>query len=230
PISPERVRLVFKKNGQLKRYDTWNGEKWKEIKLEDMLHSQNKKIGDSMHGTSMLDPLRFSIDSRNEALVDERTIKHRDKALGIAYYKTNNEGKITFVNAAIEKSVKEGEMLGVPEGTVKIEPWPSRSSEDRQSWIIYLEGFIYQNFGVQRGMITSDGTSEVGGKMGNVNFVPIHGKERMEMEEDLELQQQIIIKFGEPLNLGGLVQEEETKNTGQVAIQPNDVEASIPRE
>ena len=231
PISPERVRLVSgKKDGMLKRYDVWNGGDWKPIQLSAMLHSQNKKIGDSIHGTSMLDPLRFAIDARNEALEDERTIKHRDKALGIAEYQTNNEGKITFANKAIEKAVKTGEMLGVSEGTVKILPWPSRGSEDRQAWIQYLEGFIYQNFGVQRGMITSDGTSEVGGKMASVNFTPIHGKERREMEEDLFNQQQIDVKFGEPDSLGGLVKESEAKNTGQINIQPNDVTADLERE
>ena len=230
PISPERVRIAFGKDALIKRYDVWNNKDWKPIKLQNMLHSQNKKIGDSVHGTSMLDPLRFAIDARNEALADERVIKHRDKALGIVKYKTNNQGKITFANTQIEKAVKSGEMLGISEDTAEILPWPSRGSEDRQSMIQYLEGFIYQNFGVQRGMITSDGTSEVGGKMASVNFTPIHGKERMELEEDLFNQQKIDVKFGEPDSLGGLVAETEEKNTGQTNIQPNDVEASLTRE
>ena len=230
PISPERVRIVYATNGMMKRYDVWNSKDWTPIKLSNMLHSQNKKIGDQMGGTSMLEPLMFAIDARNEALADERVIKHRDKALGIAEYETNNQGKISFANAAIEKAVKTGEMLGVSKGTVEIKPWPSKSSEDRQSWIQYLEGFIYQNFGVQRGMITSDGTSEVGGKMGNVNFEPIHGKERREMEEDLLNQHQIKVEFGKPASLGGLQKETLAKNTGQTNIQPNDVEASLTRE
>jgi len=61
-------------------------------------------------------------------------------------------------------------MVGLPDDTAKIEPYPSRSSEDRQAWISYLENFIYQTIGVPRSIATSDGTSEVGGKMGNVNF------------------------------------------------------------
>ena len=62
-------------------------------------------------------------------------------------------------------------------------------------------------------MITSEG-GEAASKMDNVNFNPIHGKERKEMEEDLLNQQQIDVKFGEPLNLGGLQQETQAKNTG----------------
>lgn len=230
PISPERVRLVFEKNGQLKRYDVWNGGEWKTIKIADMLHSQNKRIGDSMHGTSMLDPLRFAIDFKNEMLEDERIIKHRDKAIGIVEYQTSNTTKISAANTAIEKAIKNGEMVGLPVDTAKLLPFPSKSSEDRLVMIQYLEGFIYQNFGVQRGMITSDGSSEVGGKMASVNFTPIHGKERREIEEDLLIQQQIDVKFGEPDSLGGLVAETDAKNTGQTNIQSNDVEASLTRE
>ena len=230
PISPERVRLVLGKDGMLKRYDAWNTKDWKPIKMENMLHSTNKRIGDSVHGQSQIEPAKFIIDMRNEMLEDERVIKHRDKALGIAEYQTNNQGKITFVNTQIEKAVKNGEMLGIPADTVKILPYPSRSSEDRQAFITYLENFFYQVFGVPRSIATSDGTSEVGGKMGHVIFEPVYTKEQFDMESDLLGQQQIDVTFNRPPSLGGLVAETEEKNTGQTSIQPNDVEASLTRE
>ena len=195
-----------------------------------MLHSQNKQIGDQMHGTSQIDASKNTIDSMNEALADERIIKHRDKALGIAYYETDNAGKISYANSQIEKGVKNGEMIGLPKGTVKIEPYPSRSSEDRTGWISYLENFFYQVFGVPRSIATSDGTSEVGGKMGNVNFEPTYAKERMDMENELWAQQAIQVKFEKQASLGGLVQADQQKNTGQTSIQPNDVTANMNRE
>ena len=230
PISPERVRIVYMKNGLIKRYDVWNGKKFTPIKKEDMLHSSNKRIGDQVHGQAQAEPAKFIIDARNEALADERTIKHRDKALGIVYYKTNNTGKITYANSQIEKAVNKGEMLGLPEDTAEIKPYPSRSSEDRTAWVLYLENFFYQIFGVPRSIATSDGTSEVGGKMGHVIFEPIYSKEQRDLEGDLLLQQSIKILFNRPPSLGGLVQETEAKNTGQTRIQPNDVEASMTRE
>ena len=229
PISPERVRVVFKKNGLIKRYDAWNGEDWKLINTEDMLHSRNKPLGDQVHGQAQGEPAKKIIDALNEALDDERIIKHRDKALGIAYYETNNAGKITFVNTQIEKAVNKGEMLGLPKGTVEIKPYPSRSSEDRTAWILMLENKFYQIFGVPRSIASSDGTSEVGGKMGHVIFEPIYTKEQMDLEGDLRLQFSILITFNRPPSLGGL-QPDEDKNTGQISIQPNDVEASLTRE
>jgi hypothetical protein len=230
PISPERVRVVFNKEGMIKRYDTWNGKEWKKIEKKNMLHSSNKRIADQLHGTSNIEPAQFIIDARNEALDDERTIKHRDKALGIAYYQTDKSGKISYANTQIENAVKNGEMVGLPQDTVKIEPWPSKSSEDRTAWIQYLENFFYQIFGVPRSIATSDGTSEVGGKMGNVNFEPTYAKERYDMEDDLWVQQNIIVVFEKQASLGGLVQQDQAKNTGQTNIQPNNVSATLERE
>lgn len=230
PISPERIRVVFDENGMIKRYDAWNMREWRPISKENMLHIQNKRIGDQIHGTSQIAPTEFIVKARNEALSDERIIKHRDKALGIVYYQTDKTGKILGVNAQIEKAIANGEMLGLPVDVAKIEPYPSRSSEDRTGWISYLENFFYQVFGVPRSIATSDGTSEVGGKMGNVNFEPTYAKERIDMEDALWQQQAIKIKFEKQASLGGLVQENMAKNTGMTSIQPNDVTANMNRE
>lgn len=231
PVSPERVRLVFgKQTGMLKRYDVWNGKEWKAVKLENMLHSSNKRLADQLHGTSQLTASQNLVDSLQEALEDERTIKHRDKALGIVYYQTDKTGKISYANSQIEKAVKNGEMVGLPENVAKIEAYPSKSSEDRSGWIQLLQNKFYQDFGVPRSIASSDGTSEVGGKMGHVIFEPIYTKEQRDLEEDLWLQQRIKIKFKRPPSLGGLVSEEEKKNTGQQNIQPNDTVVNLNRE
>lgn len=230
PISPERVRVVFGKEGLLKRYDAWNGTEWKAIKKENMLHSQNKRLGDQMHGTSQIDACKWIIDARNEALETNKMIEKRGRALGIVYYKTNNIGKITYANTQIEKAVKNGQMLGLPEDTAKVGEFPMKPLSERMDWIRYLETFFYQVFGVPRSIATSDGTSEVGGKMGNVNFEPTYAKEKNDMEEDLWNQQAIRVSFIKQASLGGLVQETQAKNTGQINIQPNDVTADMERE
>ena len=229
-ISPERIRTVFK-GSRIIRYEIWDGSKWVKKSIEDILHSFNKKIGDNTTGTSLIQSGKKVIDTLLEAHADERIIKHRDKALGIVYYKTNNAGKISFADSQIEKGVKNGEMIGLPEGTAKIEPYPSKSSEDRQNWLQYNENLFYQTGSVPRSIATSDGTSEVGGKMGHVIFEPIYTKEQVDMENDLWNQFGIKIKFNRPPSLGGMQPElDEAKNTGQIAVQPNDVEASITRE
>lgn len=229
PISPERVRIVFNGDGMIKRYDVWNNRDWKEIKKENMIHSINKRIGDQVHGTSQIEATKKIIDARNEAIDDERIIKHRDKALGIVYYETDKAGKIAYANSQIEKAVKNGEMVGLPKDVAKIEPYPSRSSEDRTQWISYLENFFYQVFGVPRSIATSDGTSEVGGINGHLIFEPIYTKEQVDLEDDLWNQAGIKIKFNRPPSLAPRVQENQIKNTGMTTIQPGEVQPKLNR-
>ena len=227
-ISPERVRLVLEK-GLIKRYDVWNGKKWKEVKKEDMLHLSNNRIGDQVHGTSQIDACKWIIDARNEALISNRMIERRGRALGIAYYDTDNTGKITFANTQIEKAVNKGEMLGLPKDTVEIKEFPTKSTGDRIAWITYLENFFYQTFGVPRSIATSEGTSEVGGINGHLIFEPIYVKEQLELEKDLWNQVAIKIKFTRPPSLAPKTQENAEKNTGQLAIQPSEVEPKLNR-
>lgn len=229
PVSPERVKIVSK-DGRILRYEIWTGKKWVKKDKKHIYHTSNKRIGDQIHGTSQIIAIKKYLDMRNEATDDERIIKHRDKALGIVSYTTSNDGKIAYANEEIKKAVANGDMVGLPKDTAEIQPWPSKSSEDRQAWISYLENFTYQTFGVPRSIATSDGTSEVGGKMGHVIFEPIYTKEQSDEEANIWNQLFRKVKFMRPPSLGGLMQETEQKNTGQLNIQPNDVTADLQRE
>ena len=228
PISPERVRIISE-DGRIKRYEVWNGKDWKEIKIEDMYHTSNKRIGDQIHGTSQITAIRKSIDARQEAEADERVIKHRDKALGIVYYKTNNEGKIKFANKAITKGVTDGDIIGLAEGTAEIKPYPSRSSEDRQNWIQSRENHTYASLGIPRNMITSDGTSEVGGINGHLIFEVTSGKEALDEEKAIWSQMARKISFTRPISLAPNTQQNQDKNTGTTQIQPQEATPSVNR-
>ena len=228
PISPERVRIVSK-DGRIKRYEVWNGKTWKPIKIDKMYHTSNKRIGDQIHGTSQIDALRKTIDARQEAEADERVIKHRDKALGIVYYKTNNNGKISEANAAITEGIENGDMIGVKDDTLRIEPWAGRSSEDRQQWIQSRENFAFATFGIPRNMITSDGTSEVGGINGHLIFEQTYGKEQSDEELSIWNQMARKVKFNRPPSLAPNTQENQDKNTGTTQIQPQEATPSVNR-
>ena len=227
-ISPERVKTVFKST-RIVRYEVWDGKKWVKKNVNEIFHSISKKLGDSMRGTGQIQSNKNVNDAMIEAFNDERLIKHRDKALGIVYYKTNNEGKIKYANTQIANAVKNGEMVGLPDDTAKIEPYPSKSSEDRQNWLTYVENLGYQTGGTPRSMVTSDGTSEVGGINGHLIFEPIYGAEQQDMENELWQQVGIKIKFNRPPSLAPKTQENAEKNTGQTAIQPAEVEPKLNR-
>jgi len=230
PISPERVRLVLDGKGLIKRYDVRkvNGE-YQAIQTKDILHLCNDRIGDQIHGTSVIDAVKWVIDARNEALNDERMIKHRELAMGILYVDTDNETKIDKIKEQYADAVKKGEVLVLPKDVAEIRD-ANVSPRDRLEWIRYLEGFFYQVVGVPRSLTTSEGLTEAGGKIGYLTFEPIYTKEQTDLEDDLWNQMGLKIKFNRPASLGGTVQADEQANTGQVALQPNDVAATLTQE
>ncbi len=227
-ISPERVRVAVK-GSRIQHYEIWDGGKWKKKERKEILHSMNKRVGDQIHGTSQIDATQWVIDARNEALQTNRMIEKRGRALGIVYYKTTNEGKIEFANKQIEKAVENGQMLGLPEDTAKIEPFISKSLSERMDWIRYLENFFYQTFGVPRSIATSDGTTEVGGINGHLIFEPIYAKEQTDLEGDLWGQTATQITFNRPPSLAPQARENAEKNTGQTTIQPAEVGPQLNR-
>jgi len=225
PISPERVRTVTK-HGIIQRYEVRNSAgKFVSLAKEKMFHICNNRLGDEIHGTSDIDSVQWVVDAWNEAMVANRMIQNRGKALGIVYYKTDNAGKITFANSQIEKAVKNGEMLGLPEDTAEIKEFPTKGTSDRLEWIRYLENLFYQVFGVPRVIATSEGLTEAGGKAGFLTFEPVYTNEQKLMEQDLWNQMAIKLTFNKPPQLSGTMAEDEEKNAGQVGLQPNDTSA-----
>ena len=227
PISPERMKVVVGKNGRIKRYETYTTDgSWKKKKKEDILHICNDRIGDEIHGNSVVEALKWVIDARNEALVDERMIKHRELALGVLYIDGDDTTKRNEIMRQYEKAVKNGEVLVLPKDIAELKD-ANVSPKERIEWIRYLENFFYQSSGVPKILTTSEGATEVGGKMGYLTFEPVYVMEQTLLEADLWNQVAIKVKFNRPPSLGGTVQEEEQANTGQTNIQPNDMAATM---
>jgi len=170
--------------------------------------------------------LKWVIDARNEALVDERMIKHRELALGVLYIDGDDVTKRNEIMRQYEKAVKNGEVLVLPKDIAELKD-ANVSPKERIEWIRYLENFFYQSSGVPKILTTSEGATEVGGKMGYLTFEPVYVMEQTLLEADLWNQMAIKVKFNRPPSLGGTVQEEEQANTGQTNIQPNDVAATM---
>lgn len=228
PIGPERVRIISKA-GRILRYEAWDGDTWKKIPKENMYHSSNKRIGDQIHGTSQITAIRKSIDARQEAEADERTIKHRDKAIGIVKYKTNNQGKIDIANKAIKDAISNGDMIGIPDDTADFEAFPVKSSEDRQNWIQSRENHTYATLGVPRNMITADGTTEVGAIGGHLIFEVTAGAEALEEEQNIWSQMARKINFTRSISLAPNAQQNQAANTGTTQIQPQEATPSVDR-
>lgn len=223
PVSPERIRIVTNKQGRIKRYEIYDGKNWKQKKTQDILHLSNDRFGDQVHGTSIVNSCKWVIKARNEALETNKIIDRRGRALGIAYYKTNNTGKITYANSQIEEAVKNGEMLGLPDDTVDIKEFPTKSTSDNLSWIQYLENFFYQALGIPKIILGgSEQVSEGSNKMTTLTFEQVYISEQRQLEQDIWNQLAIKITFTKPASIADNIQMNEAKNTSQTNLQPKD--------
>ncbi len=232
PISAERVRIVMKGNGTIERYDVRKSDgEFTPIKTQNMFHLCNDRIADEIHGTSVLEACQWVIDARNEALHDARKVFHRNVVpLRIIEYEGTDTKKRDDLILQYEEAIKKGEILVVPKGVVTVTD-VSITIQDPIQWIRYLENFFYQAVGVPKIILGgADEHTEAGGKVGYITFEPNYVQEQTQLESDLWAQLAIKVKFNRPASLGGLVQQDEAKNTGQVALQPNDAEASITTE
>ena len=229
PISPERIRIVTNEQGIIIRYEQINRGKTKNFKPQNILHLSNDRIGDEIHGVSVIDACRWVIDARNEAMRDERMIKHRELAMGVLYIDADDTAKITAVKNAYGDAVKNGEVLVLPDKVARLKD-SKVTPQNRMEWIRYLENYFYQAVGVPRIMATSEGFTEAGGKVGFLTFEPIYTAEQTLLEGDMWMQLAIRIKFNRPPSLSGVVQEDEEKNSGQLGFQPKDTTATVSRE
>jgi len=233
PLDTGAMRTVVDSKGMIVRYEqrekNQKGTATKKFKPNQIFHLVNERVGDEIHGMSVVDSAKPILEAWMEAIEDERLIKHRDKALGIAYYKTDKTSRISYVNQQIEKAVNKGEMLGLPEDGAEIKEFPSKSTTNRLDWIRYLENAFYQAVKVPRVIATSEGFTEAGSKVGFLTFEPVYTREQTDMEADLWNQLAIKIKFNKPPSLQKNEQEDEQKNAGQVGFQPSDTTASVTR-
>lgn len=226
------MRIVLNSQGLIEEYEQRSntpGGKNKKFKPEQILHLCNNRIANEIHGTSVITALKKIIDAKNQALEDEITIRHRDKALGIVYYDTDNAGKITFANSQIEKAVNKGEMLGLPKDTAEIKEFPNKSPADRIAWLQYLDNLFYQVVGTPKVLVTSEGYTEAGGKAGLLAFEPTEIAEKRELEQDLLSQLGLEVHFSRAPSLLGEEQSTQAANTGQVGIQQNETQVTASR-
>jgi hypothetical protein len=83
--------------------------------------------------------------------------------------------------------------------------------------------------GVPKAIANTADFTEAASKVGYMTFEPVYVEEQTLMEQDILKQLGLRVKFNRPPSLGGMMSEDEAKNTGQLSIQPNEVTATAGR-
>lgn len=220
------MKIVLDKQGRIDYYEQMSnvpGGKPKKFKTHEILHLCNNRIANEIHGTSIIPVLKKIIDAKNEALTDERKIRHRELALGVMYVDEDDTAKLNHIKEQYKDAVNNGEVLVLPSDTAKLGDNP-QTPRDRIQWLQYLDNLFYQVVGIPKVLVTSEGFTEAGGKAGLLAFEPVELAEKRELEQDIWNQLAIRIKFIRSPSLLGEAVGTEKKNAGQTGVQQNETE------
>jgi len=232
PISAERMRIVCGKNGIIKRYEYKNldGTKVK-FKPQEILHLCNDRIGDEIHGISVIDACKWVIDARNEAMTDYRKLLHRNVIpVRIIEIDTDDSTKRNAFMTEYKDAIQKGEVLVIPKGTVEFKE-DQIQIQDPITWIQYLENFFYQAVGIPKIILGgSEQFTEASSKVGYLTFEQVYISEQTELEADIWSKLGLKIEFERPISLKETEQASEAKNTGQVGFQPKETGVNLQKE
>jgi hypothetical protein len=232
PLNPGDIRIVVDGKGIIKRYEQLSKadgrNTMRKFKPQDMFHISNDRLGDSIHGIAVVEACEWIIKARNEAMNDWKRISHRS-TIRVMYIAADNTTKLNTVKAEYATAINKGELMIIPakKGEAEFQDLTLPPAAAFLEWIRYLENVFYQAVGVPRIIVTSEGFTEAGGKIGYLTFEPVYTWEQTQLEADLWNQLAIRVKFNRPPSLGGALQTEEQKNQGQQNIQPNDTQAGV---
>ena len=231
PLYPGDMRVNVNGQGIVTGYEQLTnvkGAKPKTFTPDKILHLVNDRIANEIHGISVIEALKFVIDAKNEALSDERKIRHRELAMGILELDSDDPTEMAKATTKYQDAVNKGEVLVLPKGVAEIKDAPN-APRDRIQWLQYLDNLFYQIVGVPKVIATSEGYSEAAAKVGIFTFDPVYTSEQRELETDLWNQAAIKVTFNPAPSLGGTLQESEKANTGQTGFQPNDTQVNTTR-
>lgn len=230
PIGAERM-TVIEKDGRIIRYEIELPDgKTQKLSPDKIFHKTNERMGNENIGSSVITSLQWVLDAIQESLRDGRMVFHRNVfPLQIIEYDGDNDVQRDKLLKQHADAIKAGTALVVPKGVITITT-ADITIQDPIAWIRFLQGYFYQVIRISRLIATSEGATELDSKMGYLSFEPMYTYEQNVYEAEILNALLIRIKFNRPAEIGGTIKEDEAKNTGQVGLQPNDVEASVSQE
>jgi len=230
PLEPSSMRTIINSKGVIKRYEqtTKNKEPNKKFKTTEIFHIMNDRVADEIHGTSIVDAIRWVIDAMQEAMEDQKTVMHRNVVpLRIIEIDSENTAKATKIKKQYEEAINKKEVIVVPKGNVEIKD-STAVLQDMMPWLKYLENFFYQALGVPKVILGgSSEFTEASSKIGYLTFEVIYTREVSELLADLWNQLAIRIEINKPASLENELLNSEQKNTGQTGFQANDTTAGV---
>lgn len=227
-LNPIRIKIVAGKDGVVKRYeDNYKGKVTK-FKPEKIFHLSRNRIGDQIHGVSVIDAVENIILARNESITDYRMVMHKfvkpqwkfklktDDPTEIAAYKAKMDAETARNNNIYEPfDVSESELLAVaPNATL-----------NPLAWIEAQGDYFYEAVGVPQIILGGSGEfTEASAKIAYLAFQQNIEEEQLFIEEQVLSQLNLVIELEFPASLENELLSDKAKDGG-MQTQPNETTA-----
>jgi len=229
-LNSGRIKIIANKQGIVIRYeDTLKGTNTK-FKPEQIFHLSRNRIGDQMHGVSVIDSVEDIILARNESITDYKQVMHdnvtprwkfklkTDDPTEIAAYKAKMDTATKTVSSNIYEpfDVSESELITVaPNATL-----------DPKVWIEAQGDFFYEAVGVPQIILGGSGEfTEASAKIAYLAFQQNIEEEQLFIEEQVLNQLNLVIELEFPASLENELLSDNKKDGDMTESQPSETTA-----
>lgn len=239
PLNPGRINIVMNHQGRILRYEQTGGTKeGKVLKFdpERIFHLTRNRIGDEIHGVSVIESVENIILMRNEAMADYKVIMHRFvRPRWIFHLDTDDTTKIREFQVKCDSANNLGENLYVPKGAVvpELVAVSPNATLNPQKWIDSLNDYFYEACGTPKIIIgNSKNFTEASAKIVYLTFQQSVEEDQLYIETEVLKQLNLIINLVFPASLENELISDKPKEEGlgikkpeiekEQAFQPND--------
>ncbi len=222
PLDPAVMRHVANREGMIIRFEQISkvkGKKPKKFKPEDLFYLPRNRFADEIHGRGIAQKLKLIIDSKNEAMADQRVAMHRnvipswkfklktDDPAEIAAYKAKQDAATgTGGNIYEPFDVSESELISVP----------PNSTLNPMAWIEYLDNLFYEVGGVPKIIVGgTGGFTEQAVTITYLAFQQKIEKRQLFWEDQILSQLNLVIRLVRPASVENNLLSDKQKDGGE---------------
>ena len=224
-----QLQIVANKAGIIIRYeqlDRHNKKAVKTFKPEEIFHMMQDRVGDEIHGVSVIDAVEEIILSYNEAMTDYKIVMHRGVyPVRIWHLDTDVPAEIAAFKAKAAESKYKGEDIFIPKGVVETEisAVAPNATLDPKAWIMQLKQSFWKAVGCPEIIVGgSSEFSEASAKIAYLAFEQVIEEEQLYIEEQVLAQLNLEIELEFPATLQNELLSDEGKSETMQASTPED--------
>jgi len=230
PFDPSKIAHIANSDGLIIRYELTVKHGVKKFQPEDIFHLCRNRIGDEIHGVSMIDSLVNIILMKNEAMADWKRVLHRNvDPVWVIHMDTDDDTEM----AAFKKKMddlrgKNEQNIYVPKDVIVPEmiSVAPNSSLNPLAWIESLDDKFYQASGVPKFILGGlGGITEAAVKTGYLAFQQTIEEHQLQIEEQVGKQLGLEIELEFPASMENELLSDQKKDKETGVSKPSDTEA-----